>query len=98
VVVVVAMPALTLGVAAVTGTLHAPAAGWGGVAWTYLFATFVSGALAVNLAEETAWSAFCRPGSLRGTDCCRGALLTAPLFAAMHLPPSSRRVDLGRLV
>jgi hypothetical protein len=28
-VVVVAMPALALGVAAVTGTLHAPAAGWG---------------------------------------------------------------------
>jgi membrane protease YdiL (CAAX protease family) len=86
VVVVVAMPALTLGVAAVTGTLHAPAAGWGGVAWTYLFATFVSGALAVNLAEETAWSGFVQTRLAARHGLLRGALLTAPLFAAMHLP------------
>ena len=85
-VVVVAMPALTLGVAAVTGTLHAPAAGWGGVAWTYLFATFVSGALAVNLAEETAWSGFVQTRLAARHGVLRGALLTAPLFAAMHLP------------
>jgi uncharacterized protein len=86
VVVVVALPALTLGVAAVTGTLHAPSAGWGDMAWTYLFATFVSGALAVNLAEETAWSGFVQTRLAARHGVLRGALLTAPLFAAMHLP------------
>jgi hypothetical protein len=48
------MPVLTLGVAAMTGTLRTPVTGWGPTAWAYLFATFVSGALVVNLAEETA--------------------------------------------
>jgi membrane protease YdiL (CAAX protease family) len=85
-VVVVAMPALTLGVAAVTGTLHAPATGWGATAWTYLFATFVSGALAVNIAEEAAWSGFVQTRLAARHGLVKGALLTAPLFAAMHLP------------
>jgi membrane protease YdiL (CAAX protease family) len=85
-VVVVAMPALTLGVAAVTGTLHAPATGWGATAWAYVFATFVSGALAVNLAEEAAWSGFVQTRLAARHGLFKGALLTAPLFAAMHLP------------
>jgi hypothetical protein len=34
--VLLAMPVLTVGVAAVTGTLHEPAKGWGQVAATYL--------------------------------------------------------------
>jgi membrane protease YdiL (CAAX protease family) len=84
--VVVAMPALTLGVAAVTGTLHAPATGWGATAWAYMFATFVSGALAVNLAEEAAWSGFVQTRLVARHGLLKGALLTAPLFAAMHLP------------
>jgi membrane protease YdiL (CAAX protease family) len=85
-VVVLAMPVLTLGVAAVTGTLRTPVTGWGATAWAYLFATFVSGALAVNLAEETAWSGFVQTRLAGRHGLLKGALLTAPLFAAMHLP------------
>lgn len=60
--------------------------GWGATAWAYLFATFVSGALAVNLAEETAWSGFVQTRLAGRHGLLKGALLTAPLFAAMHLP------------
>jgi membrane protease YdiL (CAAX protease family) len=85
-VIVLAMPALTLAVSAGSGTLTTPSGGWLAAAGRYLFATFVYGALFVNLAEETAWSGFVQIRLTRRHGLLRGALLTAPLFVAMHLP------------
>jgi uncharacterized protein len=84
--VVFALPALTLAVAAVSGTLQTPAGGWLAAAGAYLFQTFVAGALMVNLAEEGAWSGFVQTRLTDRHGLLRGALLTAPLFAAIHLP------------
>jgi membrane protease YdiL (CAAX protease family) len=84
--IVLAMPALTLAVAAASGTLQTPSAGWPAAAGSYLFQLFVVGALMVNLAEEAAWSGFVQTRLTARHGLFRGAMLTAPLFAAMHLP------------
>src|SRR3954452_15276655 len=54
--IILALPALTVAIAAASGSLHVPGHGWGYVASTFLVHTFVTGALEVNLAEEGAWS------------------------------------------
>ena len=84
--VVFALPALTLAVAAASGTLQTPSGGWLAATGTYLFQTFVTGALMVNLAEEGAWSGFVQTRLTDRHGLLRGALLTAPLFVAIHLP------------
>jgi uncharacterized protein len=79
-------PALTIAAAAAAGTRPTPADGWPTAAGTYLFATVVTGALLVNLAEETAWAGMVQTRLAARRGLLPGALLTAPLFAAMHLP------------
>jgi membrane protease YdiL (CAAX protease family) len=84
--VVLALPAMTMTVAALSGTLQAPAAGWASLASTFVLQTFLYGALEVNLAEEGAWAGLVQHRLTARHGVFGGALRTAPLFVAMHLP------------
>ena len=84
-IVLLSIPALTAATAAAAGTLSTPAGGWPATGAAYLFAT-VTGALLVNLAEETSWAGIVQTRLAARHGLLHGALLTAPLFAAMHLP------------
>lgn len=84
--IVLALPALTTLIAAATGTLGTPDAGWIAVAVSYLTATFVYGALEVNLAEEGAWSGLVQTEFGLRHSVLGAALRTAPLFVAIHVP------------
>ena len=77
------MPLLTIGVAAATGTFHAPAAGWVAVGLTYLF-FLVLGAVTGNLWEETVWGAF-----VQGRLMARHGLLVGSLLTAVPCLPRS---------
>ena len=57
-VVLLAIPVLTLALAASTGTLEAPGRGWAFEVGFYLFNTLIFGALVANLWVETAWGGF----------------------------------------
>jgi CAAX protease family protein len=81
-----ALPALTLAIAAVSGSLHTPSGGWLKEALLYLFATLVFGALLGNIWEETAWSGFAQSRLIDRHGLLRGSLLTAIPFALIHLP------------
>src|SRR3954447_2036689 len=83
--IVLALPTLTALIAAATGTLATPDGGWTALAVGYLISTFLYGALAVNLAEEGAWSGLVQTELGRRHGVLGGALRTAPLFVAMHL-------------
>ncbi|MFI5898243.1 type II CAAX prenyl endopeptidase Rce1 family protein [Actinoplanes sp. NPDC051513] len=80
-----AMPLLTLGVAAATGTLQAPADGWLSVALTYLI-YLVFGALTANVWEETVWAGFVQQRLMTRRGLLTGSLLTAVPFFLIHLP------------
>jgi uncharacterized protein len=71
-----AMPALTIAVAAVTGTLHSPDHGWGSEGLLYL----------ASLWEETAWSGFVQRRLMDRHGLLVGSLLTAIPFGLIHLP------------
>ena len=80
------VPALTVALAAATGTLGSPGRGWPAtVAWA-LFDTLVFGALVLNLWEETAWGGFAQSRLTARHGLLVGALLTALPFAAIHVP------------
>jgi len=83
--ILVAMPALTLLVALVTGTVSTPAGGWPGMALTYGVILF-AGALTGNIWEETAWSGFAQGRLMARRGLLVGSLLTAIPFALIHLP------------
>jgi membrane protease YdiL (CAAX protease family) len=80
-----AMPLLTLAVALATGTLHAPSAGWAAVGTTYLL-FLVLGAVTGNLWEETVWAGFVQGRLMAARGLLVGSLLTALPFFLMHLP------------
>ena len=82
---VVAMPVLTAGVAQATGTLHSPVEGWITVAVTYLF-FLVLGAVTANLWEETVWGGFVQGRLMARHGLLVGSLLTAAPFFLIHLP------------
>lgn len=84
-VIVLGVPVLTVAVAAVSGTLESPGDGWGGALASYLVAVVSLGAL-VNLWEETGWGGFAQSHLMARHGLLVGSLLTAPLFAAIHLP------------
>lgn len=86
VVIVLGVPALTVGLAAASGTLEAPDGGVLAEAGAYLFATFVFGALIVNVWEELAWGGFAQSRLTARHGLFVGALLTAPPFVAIHVP------------
>jgi membrane protease YdiL (CAAX protease family) len=88
VVVLTAMPALTLAVAAVTGTLRPPGDGgdgWGAVAGTWLL-IFVFSLTTANLWEETVWAGFVQGRLMARRGLLAGSLLTAIPFGLTHLP------------
>ena len=84
-VLVVPMPLLTIGVAAATGTLHAPPTGWVAVGLTYLF-FLALGAVTGNLFEETVWGAFVQGRLMARHGLLVGSMLTAVPFFLIHLP------------
>ena len=81
-----AVPVLTVALAAVSGTLSAPEGGVLAEAGMYLFSTLIFGALVLNVWEETAWGGFAQTRLMARHGLLVGSLLTAPLFAAIHLP------------
>jgi len=83
--VLVAMPTLTLGVAAATGTLHSPEHGWAGEVLIYLV-LFALIALTASLWEETTWSGFVQLRLIRRHGLLLGSMLTAIPFGLIHLP------------
>jgi membrane protease YdiL (CAAX protease family) len=80
-----AMPLVTVAVALATGTLHAAAGGWVAVAATYLL-FLVLGAVTGNLWEETVWGGFVQGRLMAARGLLVGSLLTALPFFLMHLP------------
>jgi hypothetical protein len=84
--ILLALPALTGAIAAITGTWQLPAGGWAALVTGYLLQTFLYGALEVNLAEEGAWAGHVQTYLAARHGLLKGAMLTAPLFVIMHLP------------
>lgn len=84
--IVLALPALTLGVAAATGTIQTPPDGWAAEAGVYLLSVFVFGTLLLNAWEELGWTGFLQARLMRRHGLLVGALITAVPFAALHLP------------
>ena len=80
-----AMPLLTLLVALISGTAGTPAGGWANMALIYAVLV-IAGALTGNLWEETAWSGFAQGRLMARRGLLAGSLLTAIPFALIHLP------------
>jgi membrane protease YdiL (CAAX protease family) len=80
-----AMPAGTVAVAVLTGTLHTKDVAWGRVLLTYLL-LLAAGALTGNLWEETVWGGFVQGRLMAARGLLVGSLLTAIPFFLMHLP------------
>jgi membrane protease YdiL (CAAX protease family) len=85
-VILLLLPVATLVVAAVGGTLSAPADGAEAEFVQYLFLTVVFGALLGNVWEELAWTGFLQSRLTRRHGLLKGALLTAMPFGLIHLP------------
>ena len=84
--VILALPVLTLVIAAVGGSLRMPTGGVLREVLFFLFVTLLFGALLGNLWEETAWAGFAQTRLAERHGVLRGALLTAIPFALIHLP------------
>jgi membrane protease YdiL (CAAX protease family) len=84
--VVAALPALTLIIAAATDTLRTPPEGWWQMTVTYLLTGLVGGTLLTNLWEEAAWSGFVQHRLMSRHGLLAGSLLTAMPFALIHVP------------
>ena len=82
---VAAMPVLTVGVALATGSLDSAPEGWIPVVVTYL-AFLTLGAVTANLWEETVWGGFVQGRLMARHGLLRGALLTAVPVFLIHLP------------
>jgi uncharacterized protein len=84
--VLLALPVLTVLVAATGGSLRAPDGGWLSEVAGYLFLTLIFGAVLGNVWEETAWAGFAQTRLMERHGLLRGSLLTAIPFALIHLP------------
>lgn len=85
-VVLLAMPVLTLAIAAMSGSFRAPDGGWVKEVLVYLFLTLIFGAVLGNVWEETAWAGFAQSRLIDRHGLLRGSLITAIPFALIHLP------------
>jgi uncharacterized protein len=85
-VIVLGVPTLTVAVGAASGTLHRPTSGVLAAVAGYLFATFIFGALIVNVWEELAWGGFAQSRLMARHGLLVGSILTAPPFVAIHVP------------
>lgn len=81
-----ALPALTMLVAAASGTFHEPADGWAALLGNYLLNTVLFGALLGNIWEELAWTGVVQHRLMDRHGMVVAALLTAIPFALIHLP------------
>ncbi|SFU06952.1 hypothetical protein SAMN05660657_05340 [Geodermatophilus amargosae] len=80
------LPALTVLLAAVSGTLVSPEGGWVVELGWYLFNTLIFGALTLNLWEETTWGGFVQSRLMARHGLVGSSLLTAVIFAGIHVP------------
>jgi membrane protease YdiL (CAAX protease family) len=94
--VLLALPALTLLIAAVSGSLRTPTGGWGKEILGYLFLTLIFGAVLGNVWEETAWAGFAQRRLMERHGLLVGSLLTAVPFALIHLPLAFEGSPSGR--
>ena len=85
-VVLFALPLLTVGLAAVSGSLVTPEGGWIWMSGKYLFATLIFGALVLNIWEETGWAGFLQTRLTARHGLLVAALLTAVPFGIIHIP------------
>jgi uncharacterized protein len=85
-VVLLAMPLLTLTVAAVTGTLDVARNELAGATVAYFFVAVVYGAFLGNVWEELAWTGFVQSRLMDRHGLFTGSMLTAIPFALIHLP------------
>jgi uncharacterized protein len=85
--VLLALPVLTLAIAAATGTLEPAPEGWLNIATTYLLSLLVL-LITANLLEEMAWTGFVQTKLMARHGLLRGALLTAIPVFLIHLPLS----------
>lgn len=83
---IMALPALTVLVAAATGTLHLPSGGWLSLLGNYLLNTVIIGALLANIWEELAWTGVVQHRLIDRHGPAKAAILTAIPFALIHLP------------
>ncbi|WP_458782085.1 CPBP family intramembrane glutamic endopeptidase [Arthrobacter sp. D3-16] len=81
-----ALPALTVIIAAATGTFHPPAGGWVPLVANYLLNTLIIGALLGNIWEELAWTGVVQHRVMDRRGPAIAAMLTAIPFALIHLP------------
>jgi membrane protease YdiL (CAAX protease family) len=85
-VIALGVPVLTVLIAAASGTLVSPSAGWLAEVGSYLFATFVFGALVLNVWEEAAWGGFAQSRLMARHGLLVSSLVTAVFFAGIHVP------------
>ena len=81
-----ALPGLTMLIAAATGTFHPPADGWAPLLASYLLNTVITGALLGNIWEELAWTGVVQHRLMDRHGPAVAALLTAIPFALIHMP------------
>ena len=80
-----AMPILTVGVGAVSGTLRAPRGGWAQEAFSYVLILILI-AVTASIWEETVWAGFVQGRLMARHGLLVGSLLTAIPFALIHVP------------
>jgi len=85
---VCAIPALT-----VAGAVIAHAVALSDIQWSRAAIQLVSGAVIINLWEETGWTGFVQSKLMRSRGVLKGSLLTAPAFVGIHLPLLLRQPD-----
>ena len=85
--VLLALPVLTVAVAAATGTLETAPKGWVSIATTYLLTLLVL-LISANLLEEMAWTGFVQARLVARHGLLGGAMLTAIPVFLIHLPLS----------
>ncbi len=84
--ILLAMPLLTISVAVVTGSYVAPPDGWGALATAYVVGGLLLSGVTGNMAEEAAWSGFVQSRLMSRHGLVVGSLLTAIPFSLIHLP------------
>lgn len=84
--VLAALPLLTIAVALVTGSYQAPAQGWPAELTGYLLQGLLILGVIGNIPEEMAWGGFAQSRLMSRHGYLAGSLLTAIPFALIHLP------------
>jgi membrane protease YdiL (CAAX protease family) len=95
--VVAALPTLTLGIAAATGSFRAPADGWTGLVVGYGLG-LLTGLLLTSLWEEAGWSGLVQRRLMRGRGLLASACLTAVPFVLVHVPGAFQGAQVGDAV